>query len=488
MSKTGSFNKSTATTTNVGNTTDSITDTSGNSLTQIITALVNANTAEDLLIQNAPSLSGDNVYTGQNSFNANTQIGKSDNSSIVTIRGTQINVNGNINFNTTTTSFADIPTFASDLTPLISNDQHLVNKKYVDNMLTKNNTWTGQNTFNNGITVANSFSASANGISLSSIPTLQGSYTQPGGNCLTSREYVDGITSRQNVWNNVNNFYNDMQLGDSNVTRTISQYGNFGIHGNTTFDNLPVTATDLSSSVNNNNQLVPKKYVDTVVANANSNVYSGGVFTIASTQRVGGSWVLYAPYLGTLNTAADSTGLVLHQFYLNFSGIANQLNTAIVKFDIAYTIANPITSGVTVVGDNTVARTTTQFAGTELTLNKQLTTSCTFNVVMKPTVSDLFVGAISQTTAVIGSSSYPNTGSWTQWSNTYGSGSAVMKWYPIKIQYVNANKAMITIGCPKSQNSPAAAGVISSIQYRCECIGDVNGTYVGSQGCYFSSS
>jgi hypothetical protein len=202
MSKPLAFNKSTTSTVNTVASTDAITDSTGNSLTSIITTLVNANTTEDLLIQNAPSLSGNNTFTG------------------------------------TTNTFNNPIRYDSSIgVGSLSNSKHLITKEYADGgisgLLATNNTWSGTNTFNAGalqlgksdnstvvnlagtvtvpsggslalnapttcnntLTVSNAFTASSSGISLSMVPTLQGNYSQPTGNALATKAYVDGLTA-----------------------------------------------------------------------------------------------------------------------------------------------------------------------------------------------------------------------------------------------------------------------------------------------------
>jgi hypothetical protein len=137
-----------------------------------------------------------NTWTGTNAFIAGShQIGKNDGSTSVTEYG-PFAVHG-------ATTFDSVPATATDVTASITDDKQLANKKYVDNkvnsLLSSNNTFSGTevfngaSTFNGGLTVANCFTASNGVFSLSEVPTLQGNYSQPSGNCLTTKAYGDSV-------------------------------------------------------------------------------------------------------------------------------------------------------------------------------------------------------------------------------------------------------------------------------------------------------
>ncbi len=154
----------------------------------------------DNILGNTSTFWGPINFLDTTKFVTNTQIGKLDKTNVISVNGT-IGINGQSTFDTAPLSSSTA-----------SNASHLTNKTYVDTAITTattnlkaaSNTWTDANTFNNGLTVANCFSGSASGISFSFVPTLQGNYSQPTGNCLSTKNYVDtqlsGITSRDTFY------------------------------------------------------------------------------------------------------------------------------------------------------------------------------------------------------------------------------------------------------------------------------------------------
>lgn len=235
MSKSTTFQKTTA---NSSQSTDATSITvNGTDLSSAISDLIDANELEDAILENCALVGSNNTFTGANTYNnpilyasnvgtgsitnakhlvtkeycgtsssnllptnntwtgtnafvaGSHQIGKSDGTTAVTEYG-PFTVHG-------ATTFDSMPATATDVTNSITDDKQLANKKYVDNktnaLLSSNNTWSGSNTFNNGLTVGNCFTASASGMSLSFVPTLQGNYSQPSGNSLTTKAYVDSL-------------------------------------------------------------------------------------------------------------------------------------------------------------------------------------------------------------------------------------------------------------------------------------------------------
>lgn len=302
MSKSTGFNKSTTTTQNTSVLTDSITDSSGNSLSTIISTLVDANTTEDLLIQNCPSISGDNTFSGNNQFNAPIAYDSGVNPTSAThlahksyvdngVSSSISNLLSSNNEFTGTNQFDHPIVYDSSISVgTISGSKMLTTKEYVDGgvsgLLASNNTWTGTQNFNSGsLTLGNGGTAIAihGNATYDNLPVtgtdLSGSVNN--NNQLIPKKYADGLIttlkSSTNTYTGQNIFNNDVVLGNTSGLNNISQYGNSLVHGPAVFDSLPATGTDLSGSVTDDKQLAPKKYVDTKANSilSNNNTFSG---------------------------------------------------------------------------------------------------------------------------------------------------------------------------------------------------------------------
>jgi hypothetical protein len=523
---------------------DQIKDADGNSLKDTIAGMLTADQTDALLLQNVPTITGNNEFTGSNQFDnpiqyaSNIGVGSLTSSkhlaskeyvdtSLNTLIQSVPSLSGANEF--LGSNQFDSPVLYKSTIGVgsITNSKHLASKEYVDTSLNTlrqsvpslsgANEFIGNNQFDSPILYASN-------IGVASITNAKH---------LATKEYVDGningMRAGNNTWSGTNTFVaGALQLGKSDDSTVIT------VNGNTTFDRVPILAADLTTSVTddkhlankkyvdssittlkasnstwsgqnnfstiptipidlaygNTNQVTNKLYVDQLVASAQNTSYTGGLYTTAAPTLATNT--LYAPNLGTLNTAANSVGATTNAFYITFSGNASQLNTAVVSFDIVYTFGNNITSGVTVNSDNSVTKIT-PFIGNELTLFKQLATSCLFQLCIRPDANDVYVKGISQTTTVYnnGSSTAATNGTYAQWTNTYGGN--VMKWYPIQFQWVDKNKIRVLIGAPLQRNNPSVAGVMSSMQFKCTCFGDMTGstaptTVAGQNGAYFSSS
>jgi hypothetical protein len=90
-------------------------------------------------------------------------------------------------------SLSLLPRLASTIAPTDSKD--LSTKKYTDDsiaaVLASNNTYTGTNTFNSNVTVANTFTASSSAISLTLLPRLQSVIEPSDDNDLSTKKYTD---------------------------------------------------------------------------------------------------------------------------------------------------------------------------------------------------------------------------------------------------------------------------------------------------------
>lgn len=349
MSKSQTFQKTTSNTNQTINVDPNNISINGTSLTSTLTSLAAANSYEDSAISSLSSaladyavLDSNNTFTGSNSFNVLTipnvgtfnsaatvsnpstlngainftspvkivsdaTLGKSDKSNNITINGS-ISVNGQTTYDT-------IPTTSTDLTANITSNNQLTNKKYVDNSITNLkaanstfsgnnlftgfNSYSGQSAFNNNVQLGKSdgtSTVSEYGImnihgptTFDAIPSTATDQTSTitSNNQFTNKKYVDTSITNLLAANNTftgNNTHSgstsltgDVQVGKMDGTSTVNEYGNFYVHGSTTYDSIPSTSTDVTSTITSNNQLTNKKYVDTVMTNhlAATNTFTG---------------------------------------------------------------------------------------------------------------------------------------------------------------------------------------------------------------------
>jgi hypothetical protein len=415
MSKPLAFNKSTTSTVNTVASTDAITDSTGNSLTSIITTLVNANTTEDLLIQNAPSLSGNNTFTG------------------------------------TTNTFNNPIRYDSSIgVGSLSNSKHLITKEYADGgisgLLATNNTWSGTNTFNAGalqlgksdnstvvnlagtvtvpsggslalnapttcnntLTVSNAFTASSSGISLSMVPTLQGNYSQPTGNALATKAYVDGLTAAlpdtiqygQTTTVRLNGSVYTVEapyLGTSTTANSTGTYITFYI-------NFPVTYTG-----------TPTYTVLQNCVTLDLNYWWYQNLAMTSSTGSSNNWA----YFATNRTNAN----------LTLSTGRAGMNNLVASFHVS------IRNGALLV-----------YAPVQPTA-----------IWTNPTLTSGTQGPI-------------------QFTNSYSASNTAMRYYPINFTYVNDQKIKVEIGYPNQENNPTKSWWISNLGFTAKLTGSMPGT------------
>jgi hypothetical protein len=432
-------------------------------------------------------LSANNTFSGQNNFNGNTTfnspinlqsnvtIGKTDNTNIIAEYG-NFAIHGN-------TTFDSLPVTATDLSATITDDKQIVPKKYVDDALTNskasNIVWTGAHSFNNNVTLGTTSTTleeygafNVHGqLTLDKIPIM---YTDKLSTItddkqLVQKNYVDGMTGRNNVWSGTNTFNNDVQLGDSSTAKNISQYGNFAIHGSTTFDSLPVTATDLT--VNNDKQLVPKKYVDsklTYQPTSDTIIYGQQAIYYSA---LGSYYVVEAPYLGT-STVTNSTGTYV-SFYVNFPATSSSspiytLYQNNVTFDFNYWFYQPTAiSGSFSTSVNTASFTPNvpdQNIGTLIGIAGLTNIQATFNVTIRN--GGLLVHSPYQTTKIwTNNTTTANSQAPVTFNNNYINNTITMSYYPIQFAYVNNQKFRVTVGFPCQANNPTKSYWIANLGY-----------------------
>jgi hypothetical protein len=463
MSKSLAFNKSTTSTVNTVASIDSIIDSSGSSLDTIIASLVNANTTEDMLLQNAPSLSGNNTFTGTtNTFNGPIQYGSSigvgnlsNSKHLVSkeyVDGGLTGLLSSTNTFTATNTFNNPVLYNSSIgVGNLNNSKHLVSKEYVDGglngLLATNNTWSGTNTFNGGalqlgksdnstvvavagavtvpsggsltvnsgttcnggLTVANAFTASSSGISLSSVPTLQGNYSQPIGNSLATKTYVDGLMPA-----------------------------------------LPDMIT----------------------------------FGLTTTVRAsGGNYIVETPSLGS-SVASNSIGTYF-SFYINFPQTSSngQPTYTVLQNCVTFDLNYWLYQNLSMTGSLSSGAGQATFSGSKTNANlpNAIGSIGLINVNAKFHVSirngALLVYAPMQPVAIWNNpSTTSNAQSPIQFTNSYGSGNNQMKYYPIQFAYVNDQKIQVTVGYPNQDNNPTKAYWISNLGFTAQLRGSMPGT------------
>jgi hypothetical protein len=216
----------------------------GDDLVSVITDLVASNTTEEAQLAGCATLDGTNVFTTTNTFNVPVS-------------------------------------YASSVgVPNLTGSKNLVTKEYADGgisgLLQSNNSWSGTNAFNGGslqlgkndnstintvygpttcnssFTVANCLIASNGSLSLSEVPTLQGNYSQPTGNCLTTKAYVDSLVPYQptsdtiiygqqtvNYQSGGNYVVEAPYLGTSTTSNSTGTYFDFYVNFPTTSSSTP---------------------------------------------------------------------------------------------------------------------------------------------------------------------------------------------------------------------------------------------------------
>jgi hypothetical protein len=329
----------------------------------------------------------------------------------------------------------------------------IVQKNQTQDLLLQNvptisgsNTFTGSNTFNQQITYGSSIGA--------------GEIT--GAKQLVSKEFVDasivGLKASTNNWTGSNSFVAGvLQLGKSDNTTAISVYGT------ATFDKMPITSTDLTSTITDDKNFTNKKYVDNKVDS--SIPYQPLPDSISYGQQAisyqnGGNWVLQYPNLGSGSTT-NSTGTYI-SFYVNFPLTANNqtLLQNNVTFDFShwfyqpatYTTQTPISTSQNIatysseVSDSSIPKLVGVFG----------LSSCqtTFNVVIRN--GGVLVHAPVQATKLWNNNTNTaNSQAPVIFKNNYINTSTIMSYYPIQFFYINDQKFEVRVGFPRMDNNPS---------------------------------
>ena len=288
-----------------------------------------------------------------------------------------------------------------------------------------------------------------------------------------------------------------------------------------TLNTIPITNTDLTSSITNNNNLTTKKYVDNAITNSSSNSFSTlnlNEFYLCQYSITYNNGLI-APYLGT-STTANSTTNYLSILYCNFNTNNSTLtsNSCILEFNYQY-CSNMTVPGSTYNSANknsiTASSPTYTQSSIQLGASMPFSTSCMFQITINTnsTYPTLVVQAIQQTTSIwnnptISTSTTASTGlvvgSAKAVAHTYNA--LVYNFYPITFAYTNANKFKITIGVPDCENQPARNGwwsnmsasvkvktaspsYINAVSSTTNTLSNLNGGIIGgvnNTGCYIS--
>jgi hypothetical protein len=432
MSKSTNFQKTTGNSVSSTATlsSDQIIDASGITVTALITNLGNENATQEMLLQNAPSLSGNNTFTGTtNTFNNPIRydnsigVGQLSSSKMLVTKeyadgglsgllqssntwtGSNSFVAGSLqlgkNDNTTAVSAYGNITVQSGSTltdngTVVLNGNNQIGKS--DNSST--NTIYGPTTCNNNFTVANCLSASTGSLSLSQVPVLQGNYSQPTGNALTTKAYVDSL--------------------------------------------IPYQPTS-----------------DTIIYGQQTVNYQSG-----------GNYVIEAPYLGT-STTSNATGTYF-DFYVNFPLTSSSTPTYTlyqnnVTFDFNYWFYQPgnITTTPVSTNNNTATYSSQVFDGTipKLTGIFGLTNiQATFNVTIRNLA--LLVHSPTQSTKIwINNTTTSNVQGPVVFTNNYINNSILMTYSAIQFTYINNQKFKVTVGFPNQANNCTKSYWIANLGY-----------------------
>lgn len=231
----------------------------GQELDIVITGIVNEINADNLAMQNIPTLTANNQFSGVNNFTGITsaQIPSSDNDLAnkiyVDTRDTFVisNLKSSANTWTNTNTFnSNLPT--STITNL-TNSTQLTPKLYVDSkvgsIFPNTNNFTAVQNFNNGLTIKD----------LSSTNTIF-NFDVSGNPQFRGLRINDPSNNQCFTFNNSNNPVFTKDLTCTNSVAAGQFYS----------PNLPLIETDKSSSASNNS-LIQKVYVDTAFNNLRNN-------------------------------------------------------------------------------------------------------------------------------------------------------------------------------------------------------------------------
>jgi hypothetical protein len=72
-------------------------------------------------------------------------------------------------------------------------------------------------------------------------------------NISLTKEYCDASSSNllptTNTWTGTNTFCRISSDSKNDGSKSVTEYGPFAVHGATTFDSIPATATDITASI-----------------------------------------------------------------------------------------------------------------------------------------------------------------------------------------------------------------------------------------------
>jgi hypothetical protein len=354
------------------------------------------------------------TWTGANTFNNNVTLGNSNGSNTIQQYGA-LQLHG-------ATVCDSLPSTATDLVASVTDDKHLAPKKYVDNkvnsLLPANNTFSGNNIFSGNNTMGS--------LVLTAVPTLNANYSQPSGNSLATKTYVDATVNIIHQTSYQLGYSTSMQFSGGNYILTSPRCGT-GTTA-TTSSNLLGTVY-LNFPYNNNfgpNSCIIDFYfyLTQCTAVPSTNAYS-----------VGGTGQENVIYRTSPSFQASDFGL--------YTGYTNNTSSAPVT---------PINALIylSIMNTSVVAR--------QLSANINLMSST------------------GTTTSIV----YSNT--------TIKYGSVLIGFTPIQVTYISQNKLRIDLYGPKMNNNPSIAGWVNSLGYSLKIkAGDVVNS-ISDSAPYFSSS
>lgn len=389
------------------------------------------------------------------------------------------------------------------------------------------NTFTGSNTFNSGITVANTFTAGSSSVSFTCLPKIDSMSNTTSNSdkyAITTKDYVDtslttakttintSITdlaktiptlSGTNTFSGVSNtFSNILYVGDLMVASSTSSL-NQGIF----LTKIPETMTDLTSTITKGVQLTNKSYVDNLLIKNDCATYSQST----NVSTIGLNSVISSPVLG-FNTLTADTPIYNVSVYCNIlSSDSNTINytnkKVFLQFRHYFTTMNAVTFGSNL-GFNQVsspissksytatsftpstsssgknalgASVTTQYGSQYLEGEVMVTLNTATNSIVKTLITAPLVFITS-------------TGVKCPFATSYGN--AVMTYYPFECTYIANNCFRIDVGFPNQKNNPLTANWIGDCGFSIQLLTsklkqDSLSTYSSgtiTTGCTFGST
>ncbi len=366
-------------------------------------------------------------------------------------------------------------------------------KTYTDDMLTKNNIFSGTNKFTDttgynrfaDLTVDNMFRANVNGVLFTtqpSVASVNDTTSSSSDYALSTKKYVDTslVTGKAYTDTQITASNTSATSGDTTTLTTAKTYADLG--DTTTLTNAKTFATTGDTAT----LASAKAYADNkVVINNGSAVYSqttatsigNPVFSETGSQSPN---YLTAPYLGTQTTTntlsgASSVSAFTVSFFCNF--VTNNIDsnsftpkTAILDFRHYYTCMNAYVYAYASTYQTNSIQQYANYNNSDFAISTASTASgvTTFgsNYIEGHVVVTLFKGTITKKLLYAPSAFLETTGLKKIFQSSYGT--AKMSFYPFECTYVSDTSFRVDVQFPNQANNPLTANWISSCGFSCE--------------------